>query len=264
MKEFHNEVKVRLKNGEKTAGAWAQTMSNMSAEILARADFDWVIVDMEHAPNDFSTLLTQVQAIRAGNAECTPFVRAPWNDPVTIKKILDCGVYGVLVPQVSSAEEAEAAVRACKYPPLGIRGLAGSPRAAHFGYDSMPYLSHANDEISVMIAVETPEAVACIDEIVKVEGLDGIFIGPMDLATSMGHFCEPSHPEVKEAIAKIEKAVLGSGKYLGTVAAKWETAQALYAKGYQFLMLMADGGTLSRTANECVQRFQKEIRQEAN
>ena len=126
---FQNRVKRLLKEGKKTSGAWAQLTNATSVEILSRAGFDWVIIDMEHGPNDISTLLAQMQAMNGFDA--VPIVRAPWNDFVVIKRILDAGAYGVLVPYVNTKEEAEKAVAACKYPPDGIRGIAGSTRAFH-------------------------------------------------------------------------------------------------------------------------------------
>lgn len=255
---MENKIKTLLKQGKQTAGAWLQMTSPFSAEIMARAGFDWLIVDMEHAPGDFLNLASQLQAM--GEAGCVPFVRAPWNDPVAIKRILDTGVMGVLIPYVNTAEEAKNAVAACKYPPEGIRGLAGSTRAAYFGQNSMDYLKDANDQILVIIAVETGEAIDNLDEILAVEGLDGIFIGPMDLATSMGYFGDPSHPEVQQAIATVEKKTLKAGKYLGTIGGSWEQAKEKYDRGYQFLMLMSDSVDLAKLAGQTFTRFAEEYR----
>jgi len=250
---MENRVKRMLKDGKVTAGAWLQLTSPMSAEIMARAGFDWLIIDMEHAPGDYLNLASQIQAM--GATDCVPLVRAPWNDPVAIKRILDAGAMGVLVPYVNSAAEAEDAVAACKYPPEGIRGVAGSPRAAYFGQNSMDYLKYANDEMLIIVAVETGEAVANIDGILATDGLDGIFIGPMDLATSMGHFGDPSHPEVQEAIALIEEKTATAGKFLGTVGGSWEQARKKYEKGYQLLMLMSDSVDLAKLAGQTFKSF---------
>ena len=255
---MENKIKSLLKQGKQTAGAWLQMTSPFSAEIMARAGFDWLIVDMEHAPGDFLNLASQLQAM--GETGCVPFVRAPWNDPVAIKRILDTGVMGVLIPYVNTAEEAKNAVAACKYPPEGIRGLAGSTRAAYFGQNSMDYLKDANDEILVIIAVETGEAIDNLDEILAVEGLDGIFIGPMDLATSMGYFGDPSHPEVQQAITTVEKKTLKADKYLGTIGGSWEQAKEKYDRGYQFLMLMSDSVDLAKLAGRTFARFAEEYR----
>lgn len=250
---FHNPVKQLLKENKKVLGAWLQMASPYAAEIFAKAGVDVLMVDMEHAPNDPLTLLEQLRAM--GRFDAVPFARAPWNDLVTIKRMLDVGLYGLLIPYVNTKQEAENAVRACKYPPQGMRGIAPSPRAGGFGMNAQNYLAHANDEIVVMTAVETGAAVENLDEILEVEGLDGIFIGPMDLATSMGHFCDPSAPEVQQAIRTIEQKVFASGKFLATVAGSFDKAKALYDKGYSMVVAFADGGTLGRVAREQVDRF---------
>lgn len=250
---FENPVKRKLKAGQRTVGAWLQIASPFTAEIMSRAGFDWLMIDLEHGPGDILTLVAQLHAMNGSGV--TPLVRAPWNDFVTIKRILDAGVMGVLVPYVNTRAEAEAAVRACRYPPAGIRGIAGSPRAAGYGHNIMDYLRRANDEIFVIAAVETPEAVSHLDAILTVEGLDGIFIGPMDLATSMGYFANPAQAEVQAVIAAIESKVMGAKKVLGTVAGSWEQAQGLYERGYQMVMVMADGVALAKMASDTVDRF---------
>lgn len=250
---FHNPVKQLLKKNKKVLGAWLQMASPYAAEIFAKAGVDVLMVDMEHAPNDPLTLLEQLRAM--GRFDAVPFARAPWNDLVTIKRMLDVGLYGLLIPYVNTKQEAINAVRACKYPPQGMRGIAPSPRAGGFGMNSQNYLAHANDEIVVMTAVETGAAVENLDEILEVDGLDGIFIGPMDLATSMGHFCDPSAPEVQQAIHTIEQKVFASGKFLATVAGSFEKAKDLYDRGYSMVVAFADGGTLGRVAREQVDQF---------
>ncbi len=248
-----NPVKNKLKNGQKTMGGFLQTLSPVAAEIMAQAGFDWLIVDLEHSPGDFANLQAQLQAMNGSGV--VPFARAPWNDMVAIKRILDTGVMGVLVPYVNTREEAEAAVAACKYPPQGVRGVAGSPRAAGYTGNTMPYLSSANDETIVMIAVETMEAVGNLDGILEVEGLDGIFIGPVDLASSMGYLGDPGQAEVQEAIARIERKVFASDKFLGTLAATWDKANACFEKGYQWMVVMQDGATLVGASRQAVSRF---------
>lgn len=251
---FENRVKRMLKQGKKTAGAWLQIASPFTAEIMSRAGFDWLIIDMEHGPGDILTLISQLQAMNGSGV--APLVRTPWNDFVAIKQILDAGAYGLLVPYVNTKAEAEAAVRACRYPPEGIRGVSGSPRAPGYGQNALEnYIRRANEEIFLMTAVETPLAVENLDEILEVPELDAIFIGPMDLASAMGHLGDAKHPEVQAAIATIESKVLASGKALGTVAGTWEQAQALYERGYQLLMLMADGVSLGKLAAEKAAQF---------
>jgi 2-dehydro-3-deoxyglucarate aldolase/4-hydroxy-2-oxoheptanedioate aldolase len=251
-----NYIKKLLKQGEPTAGSWIQTCSPIAAEIAAMTGLDWVLIDMEHSPLSFETLLSIVQAVQSKNA--VPFVRAPWNDFVAIKRILDTGVYGVLVPYVNTKEEAEMAVKACKFPPLGIRGIAVSPRGNDYGM-SQERIKRANDEICIIVQIETMTAVENIDEILKVEGLDGVFIGPADLSASMGYLCNPKHPEVQKVIAGIEEKVKGSDKFLGTVCSGWEEASDLYDRGYQFITVMADGGSIAAVGKERMEQFYKKF-----
>lgn len=253
--EFYNPIKHKLKAKQKVIGAWLQMASPYAAEIMAKAGMDVLMVDMEHGPNTILSLIDQLRAM--GRFPTTPFARAPWNDMVTIKRMLDAGIYGILIPYVNTAEEAASAVANCRYPMEGVRGVAPSPRAPGFGMNAMNYMRHANEEIVVMTAVETPTAVNNIDEILKVDGLDGIFIGPMDLATSMGHFCDPSHPEVQEAIAEVERKVLASDKFLASIAGDMDVAFKKYEKGYSLLMVMADGGTLGKVTMKNVDSFRK-------
>jgi 2-dehydro-3-deoxyglucarate aldolase/4-hydroxy-2-oxoheptanedioate aldolase len=249
-------LKQRLESGDRTIGAFLQITSPVAAEILAGSGFDWLIVDLEHAPGDFANLLAQLQAMNGSRS--VPFARAPWNDAVAIKRILDTGVMGVLVPYVNTREEAEAAVAACKYPPRGIRGVAGSPRAAGYGRNARGYLAGANEQTIVIVAIETGQAVDNLDAILEVDGLDGIFIGPMDLASSLGYLGDPSVPEVKATIAGIESKVLASGKFLGTVAATWDQVRACFDKGYRWLIVLQDGVALRAAGDAVVARFRQE------
>jgi 2-keto-3-deoxy-L-rhamnonate aldolase RhmA len=213
------------------------------------------MIDMEHAPGDILTLISQIQAMKGSLS--VPLVRAPWNDFVVIKRILDAGAQGVLIPYVNNRAEVEQAVKACKYPLAGIRGVAASPRAVGYGQNTGKYLERANDQIFIMTAIETPEAIENLDDMLQVNGLDGIFIGPMDLASSMGYFGDPSQPEVQAAIRLIEGKVLAAGKVLATTTGTWEQAQKLFERGYQMLMLMADGGALAALAAQKVQQFRE-------
>ncbi|MDJ0917145.1 MAG: aldolase/citrate lyase family protein [Woeseiaceae bacterium] len=244
-------------SGEATCGAFLQINSHISAEILSQAGFDWLIVDMEHAPVDLDSLLHQLQAM-GNSGNCVPFVRSPWNDAVAIKRILDAGALGIVIPYVNTKAQAEAAVSACKFPPDGTRGAAMSPRAARYGSMSSEYFAKANEETVVIVSVETKDAIQNLDEILSVPGIDGIFIGPMDLAVSLGHNdvqCEP----VRAAIAEIENKVLKSDKFLGTIATDWNKAKACYERGYQWLILMQDGLALASMADTVVRRFRGEV-----
>ncbi len=254
-KVFENHVKRMLKEGKKTAGAWLHLCSPFSAEIMSGAGFDWLMIDMEHGPGDVLTLISQLQAMNGSDA--IPLVRAPWNDFVAIKQILDAGTYGVMIPYVNSKADAESAVKACKYPPEGIRGIAGSPRAAGYGQRGKEYFLRANDEILIIVQIETAQAVSNLDEILAVQGIDVIFIGPMDMATSMGHLGNPGHPEAQAMIATAEAKVLKAKKVLGTISGSWEQAKELYGKGYQMIVLMSDSVSLAKLASDTVAKFRE-------
>lgn len=256
--KFINSAKNKLKKGEKLSAAWLQTGSNITAEILAKSGFDILSIDMEHGPGDIKTLIQQLQAV--SKYDVTPIVRTPWNDFVQIKRILDAGVHGVIIPYIGTKKEAEKAVKACKYPLEGVRGIAPSPRVGNFGMNSMNYLKNANEEILIFLQIETLEGVRNIEEIIEVEGVDGIFIGPMDLATSMGYFCNPQVDEVKEAIKKVEEISIKKGKFLGTVAGDFEGAKKLYEKNYQMVIMMSDSTSLGKLALETVSKFNKEYK----
>ncbi len=254
--QFENPVKQRLLKGEKLLGSWAQLCSPMSSEILARAGFDFLLIDMEHAPGDFMVLMSQIQAM--GRYPAAPIVRVPWNDFVTIKRTLDTGATGIHVPYVNTAAEAEAAVRAVRYAPEGIRGIAGSPRASGYGMSVQNYITRANEELLLYIALETQESVDNLDAMLKVKGVDGIFIGPMDLATSLGYLGNPGHPDVQQVIRGIEKKVLGSGKFLGTIAGGYDQAKELFDRGYQYVVAMSDSTALMKQAYDLVQKFKQD------
>ncbi len=252
---FKNRVKDQMLSNKKMSAGWLQASSPITAEIMAKSGFDILVIDMEHGPGDMMSLLHQLHAL--SSYEVTPFVRVPWNDFVIIKRVLDVGAHGILVPYVNSAEEAKQAVKACKYPPEGFRGIAPSPRAGGFAMNGKDYLEHANAQISLFVAIETKEAVGNLPEILNVRGIDGVFIGPMDLSTSMGYFGNPEADEVKETIINIEKLVLQSDKALATVARNIHQAKNLYEKGYRIVVMMSDTTTLGELAKNTVSKFNK-------
>lgn len=250
-------VHARLCSRQPVSAAWAQLGSNMSAEILAEAGFDVLVIDMEHAPFDLPTLITLLQSVKGTG--CAPFVRVPWNDMVWIKQVLDAGAYGIHVPYVSTREEAEYAVKSCKYPTVGFRGVAGSQRAVGFGMSKSEYYQKANQEITVLLAIETGRGADNIDEIASVDGVNGIFIGPADLAADLGHINDPDHPEVQAVIRRIEDGARRHNKFLGTVALDMASAKALYQRGYSIVYAMSDASELCRQAVQAVSVFRSEI-----
>ncbi|RGY99031.1 aldolase/citrate lyase family protein [Clostridium sp. AM58-1XD] len=256
---YKNSVKKRLKNKGKVSAAWLHLASNVSAEIMANAGFDVVMIDVEHSPADYQTVLSMCQAVKGTG--CLPFARAPWNDLIALKRICDCGVMGISIPYVNTREEAEEAVARCKYPVRGIRGIAGSPRAAGYGMNRGQYLQRANDENLVMVAIETTEGIDNLPAIMEVEDLDGIFIGPMDLSTSMGMMGQIGSDAVQAQIKRIEEIVIPSEKFLATVANDVEHAKMLYDKGYNMLVMMSDAVDLAKMAGRTVERFQSYLEQ---
>ena len=249
-----NRVKKLLREGKFTCGSWVSLCSQIGAEVMGLCGFDWLLIDMEHGAGDYQTLLGQLQALAAAG-ETVPLVRVQSNDPVVIKRVLDLGAYGVMVPGVRSAAEARAAVAAVKYPPEGIRGLAGV-RAGRFGQDP-DYVRQANEEIMVILQIETREAIAEIDAILDVPGIDVAFLGPNDLSGDMGHVGHWDHPEVLEAIAKLEAAANKRNIPLGTISRGWEAARACLDKGYRLQALMGDIPLLIASAKEIVSHFRE-------
>ena len=249
-----NAFKQALSRCERQVGLWCSLASPMSAEILAGAGFDWIVIDGEHAPNDIITLLPQLQAMRGGTAE--PVFRVPWNEPVIIKRALDVGARSLLIPFVQNAEEARKAVAATRYPPLGIRGVAVAPRANDYGRIQV-YHRNAHLDTCVLVQLETRTALKEIEAVAEVEGVDGIFIGPSDLAADFGHLGNTKHPDVQAAIADAAARIRAQGKSAGTLAGNADDVEALFELGYNFVAVGSDVGILARNAEALAARFRK-------
>jgi 4-hydroxy-2-oxoheptanedioate aldolase len=247
-----NAFKQALALGERQVGLWCGLASPTAAEILAGAGFDWIVIDGEHAPNDITTLLPQLQAMRGGTAE--PVFRVPWNEPVIIKRALDVGARSLLVPFVQNAEEARRAVAAARYPPLGIRGVAVTPRATDYGR-IQNYHRNAHLDTCVLVQLETKSALSEIEAVAAVEGVDGIFIGPSDLAAAFGHLGNPKEPEVQAAIKDAAKRIRAAGKSAGHLTGNADDAEALFEMGFNFTAIGSDVGILARGADNLAARF---------
>jgi len=245
-----NAFKQALAKQERQVGLWCSLASAMAAEILAGAGFDWIVIDGEHAPNDITTLLPQLQAMRGGMAE--PVFRVPWNDMVTIKRALDVGARSLLIPFVQNAEEARRAVAAARYPPRGVRGVAVVPRANDYGRVEN-YHNNAHLDTCVLVQLETRDALKEIEAVAAVEGVDGIFIGPSDLAAASGHLGNPKHRDVQAAIRDAARRIRAAGKSAGTLGGADE-AEALFEMGYNFTAVGSDVGILARGAEALAAR----------
>jgi 4-hydroxy-2-oxoheptanedioate aldolase len=230
-------LKARLKAGEKLLGAWTSTDSPDNAEVMALTGIDFLLMDHEHGQAAIPDAIAQLRAIQG--TKCAGLLRTPWNDMVFIKRVLDAGVHGVMVPQVNTPEEARAVVAACRYPPLGIRGAAGGTRATAYGTNP-GYYDQAADDLIIIVQIETPQAVENAAAIAAVDGIDMIFVGPRDLSAYIGKLNKMDDPELRALIAKIEDATLKSGKALGTVAPTGAIAKQLFARGYNFIISGSD------------------------
>lgn len=247
-----NAFKRALKAGKAQIGLWSSLSSNYSVEVLAGAGFDWILIDSEHAPADLENLLRQLQA--AAPYPTHPVVRVPWNDMVWMKRILDIGAQTLLVPYVSTADEARNAVAYTRYPPQGVRGVAGTTRASRFGRIK-DYARRAHEELCLLVQVETQAALDDIEAIAAVQGVDGIFIGPADLHASLGHTGEIAHPEVKPLIDEAIRRIRKCGCAPGILTPNEADARRWLGCGALFVAVGADVGILARGAEALAAKF---------
>jgi 4-hydroxy-2-oxoheptanedioate aldolase len=249
-----NAFKQALAKGDRQVGLWSGLASHIAADILAGAGFDWIVIDGEHGPNDISTLLPQLQAMRGGTAE--PVFRVPWNDMVIFKRALDVGARSLLIPFVQNAEEARRAVAATRYPPLGIRGVSVTPRANDYGRVKN-YHKNAHLDTCVLLQLETRAALKEIEAIAAIDGVDGIFIGPSDLAADFGHLGNSKHPDVQAAIKDAATRIRAAGKSAGFLTSVVDDIEPLFEMGFNFTAVGSDVGILASGAEQLAARFHK-------
>src|SRR6266850_6496124 len=247
-----NTFKRALKAGKPQIGLWSTLSSNYSVEVLAGAGFDWILLDTEHSPSELENLLTQLQA--AAPYPTHAVVRVPWNDMVTIKRVLDIGALSLLIPYISTPDEAAAAVSYTRYPPTGVRGVAGTTRATRFGRVK-DYAKRAHEELCVLVQVETQKAVDNIEAIAAVDGVDGVFIGPADLHASLGYMGEIANPKVTPLIDEAIKRIRKTGKAPGILTPNEEHAKRQLGVGALFVAVGNDIGILARGAEALLARF---------
>ena len=250
-----NALKARLRAGKRALGCWTVLGAPPVIELLALCGFDYLLIDQEHGFGEPSALLACLQAM-AATPHCSSVVRVPSNDPNYLKRVLDAGVEGVMVPNVESAEDARAVVAACRYPPAGRRGSAlGSARASDYGIVSAKYKAAAADELLIVCQIESPRAVENIEAIAAVDGVDVLFIGPHDLSGTVGQLGDLKHPEVARLIARAEEGIRQSGKPMGTVPHPGTTWRDMLQRGYHMINAGSDVGRLRDAALAEVKEF---------
>jgi 4-hydroxy-2-oxoheptanedioate aldolase len=247
-----NKFKAALQAGHQQVGLWSSLSSAAATEILCDSGFDWILIDTEHAPNETPMVADQLRAASMGSA--SPVVRPAWNDAVILKRLLDVGVQTLLVPFVQSADEAARAVAATRYPPRGVRGVASVHRANRYGRVA-DYFARADDQICVLVQLETRVAVDALEAIAAVEGIDGVFIGPSDLAASLGHLGNNAHPDVRSTIEDACRRARAVGKPIGILAPIESDARAYLEMGFSYVAVGSDVVVLRKGCDALVKMF---------
>lgn len=240
-----NKTLTAWRAGEQTVGCWLSLANSYSAESIAHLGFDWVCIDLQHGMIDYTDLAQMLPAISTSQA--TPLVRVPWNEPYEIMKVLDAGAYGVIVPMVNNREEAEQAVAACRYPPLGNRSF-GPIRGALYG--GKGYAQEANDQLACIAMIETKEGIEKVEEIVQTPGLDGVYIGPADLALAMGLqvFGDQPQDEHLEMVKHIHSVCQANQVAIGIHTSSLAYTQKYLELGFNFVTLGSDSGHMMKNA----------------
>lgn len=252
MKLPENHFKRALREGRQQIGLWCSLPGSYAAEAVAGSGYDWLLFDTEHSPGDPLTVLAQLQAVAPYAVSAV--VRPASNDTVLIKRFLDLGAQTLLIPYVQNADEARAAVAATRYPPEGVRGVSGLTRATRFGRVA-GYGRQAAEELCLLVQVETGEALERLEEIASVEDVDGVFIGPADLAASLGHVGDPGHPVVVAAVEDAIRRIRAIGKPAGILTPDTAFAKRCVEIGTLFTAVAIDAGILARGTEAIARQF---------
>lgn len=247
-----NHFKRAIKAGQPQIGLWCSLASHIAVEVAAGSGFDWLLLDTEHSPNEIPMVYSQLQAVMENKVQ--PIVRPPWNDMVTIKRYLDMGVQTFLIPVVQTEEEARQAVAYTRYPPKGVRGFSGSSRSSRFGRVK-DYHTRCEEEICVLVQIETQLGLDNLEAIAKVEGIDGVFIGPGDLSAAIGYLGDQGHPEVQRVIVDMIKRILACGKAPGILTPDNALARKYAEAGCLFTAVGSDIGLLARGSEQLARIF---------
>lgn len=245
---FPNRFRQELLAGKRLIGCWCSLANPITTEVLGVAGFDWLLLDGEHSPNDVTTFIPQLMALK--DSVSAPVVRPSWNNPVELKRLLDAGFYNFLIPFVESADAARAAVAATRYPPQGMRGVSVSQRSNRYGTVA-DYFTSANEQMCVIVQIESRAGVAAAHEIAAVDGVDCIFVGPSDLAAGFGHLGNATHPEVQAAMETVFAAAKSRGKPIGILAPVEADARRYMEMGATFVAVGSDLGAF-RSATQAL------------
>ncbi len=252
MIQWRNTLKGALQGGEQQIGLWCSLANTISTEVVAGAGFDWLLLDMEHSPNDLRDVYSQLQVMTGEGTQ--PMVRVPSADPIVIKRILDAGAQSLLIPNIDDAEQARIAVAATRYAPRGVRGFSQSPRAARFG--RIPdYHATCEAELLVAVQVESRHALDNLEQIAAVDGVDCVFIGPGDLSMSLGYLGQQNHPEIVRIIEETIQRIVRTGKIAGILTANEDLARRYIAAGTRLTAIGSDAGLLARASEALAARF---------
>jgi 4-hydroxy-2-oxoheptanedioate aldolase len=253
-----NTAKQKLREGKPAIGGWLSVPSSFSAEVMANQGFDWLCIDTQHGAIDFTTALPMIQAISL--TPTMPFVRVPWNEPSIIMKYLDAGAYGVIVPMIETAEDAEQAVWATRYPPQGMRSSGPFRAAMYAGSD---YQEHANDELLLAVMIETPKALENLEEIASVPGIDVLYIGPSDLsqALGLGPRYNADNPKHAETVSRIRETCERHGVTAGVHTSGSALTNRYLGEGFKMVLLTTDVGGLSSGARRGLDAVQDAVKE---
>jgi 2-dehydro-3-deoxyglucarate aldolase len=249
---FPNRFRTDLCAGKTLIGCWASLASPITTEVLGVAGFDWLLLDGEHAPNDTLSFIPQLMALK--DSPSAPVVRPSSNNPVELKRLLDAGFYNFLIPFVETADEARRAVAATRYPPQGFRGVSVAQRSNRYG--TVPgYFEGINEQIAVVVQIESLKGVAAATEIAAVDGVDGLFIGPSDLAAGLGHLGNAGHADVQRAMTDVFAAGRAAGKAIGILAPAEQDARRYLALGATFVAVGSDLGVFRAATQALRDRY---------
>jgi 2-dehydro-3-deoxyglucarate aldolase len=247
-----NTFRSDLVAGKRLIGCWCSLASPITAEVLGLAGFDWLLLDGEHSPNDVLSFIPQLMALK--DSVSAPVVRPPVNEPVIVKRLMDAGFYNLLFPFIESAEQARQAVASTRYPPAGVRGISVSQRNNRYG--TVPdYFATINDNICVMVQIESRAGIDAVDEIAKVDGVDGVFVGPGDLSGALGYIGQPNHPEVQKVIKHLVDRVRANGKPSGILAPAEADARRYLEWGVSFVAVGSDLGVFRSATQSLRDKF---------